>query len=39
HYAWDSLQAKEGDEIQLSHPKPLESLSFVHAKIYGNELS
>ncbi|HAU1639079.1 TPA: thymidine phosphorylase family protein [Legionella pneumophila] len=39
HYAWDSLSAKEGDEIQLSHPKPLESLSYVHTKIYGNELS
>ncbi|HAT8651878.1 TPA: thymidine phosphorylase family protein [Legionella pneumophila] len=39
NYAWDSLKAKEGDEIQLSHPKPLESLSFVHTKIYGNELS
>lgn len=39
HYAWDSLNAKEGDEIQLSHPKPLESLSYVHTKIYGNELS
>lgn len=38
-YAWDSLNAKEDDEIHLSHPKPLESLSFVHAKIYGNELS
>lgn len=39
HYAWDSLHAQEGDEIHLSHPKPLESLSFVHRKIYGNELS
>ncbi|MFO9313278.1 thymidine phosphorylase, partial [Legionella pneumophila serogroup 1] len=39
HYAWDSLNAKEGDEIQLSHPKPLESLSYVHTKIYGKELS
>lgn len=37
-YAWNYLQAKDGDEIHLAHPKPLESLSFVHAKIYGNEL-
>ncbi|HAT8593512.1 TPA: thymidine phosphorylase family protein [Legionella pneumophila] len=39
NYAWNSLKAKEGDEIQLSHPKPLKSLSYVHTKIYGNELS
>lgn len=38
-YAWESLHAKEGDEIQVSHPKPLESLSYVHTKIYGKELS
>lgn len=39
NYAWDSLNAQEGDEILLFHPKPLESLSYVHTKIYGNELS
>jgi thymidine phosphorylase len=38
-YAWDCLQAKEGDEVHLSHPKPLESLSFIHSKIYGHEFS
>lgn len=37
-YAWNYLQAKDGDEIHLAHPKPLESLSYVHAKIYGDEL-
>jgi thymidine phosphorylase len=39
NYAWKSLHAKEGDEIHLSHPKPLESLSFIHSKIYGNTLT
>ncbi|HHU0079798.1 TPA: thymidine phosphorylase family protein [Legionella pneumophila] len=39
NYAWDFLNAQEGDAIYLSHPKPLESLSYVHTKIYGKELS
>lgn len=38
-YAWETLHAAEGDEIRLSHPAPLESLSFIHSKIYGNSLS
>lgn len=38
-YAWQLLRAKEGDEIQLSHPKQLHSLSLVRKKIYGHELS
>ena len=37
-YAWDLLEAKEGDKIKLSHPKPLSSLSYLRSKIYGNEL-
>ncbi len=37
-YAWDTLQAKEGDRILISHPKPLDSLSYIRSKIYGNEL-
>src|SRR3990167_2393080 len=37
-YAWNYLHASDGDEIHLAHSKPLESLSFVHAKIYGNVL-
>lgn len=37
-YAWNLLQAKEGDEVHLSHPSPLQSLSFVRSKIYGNTL-
>lgn len=37
-YAWQLLNAREGDTIQLSHPRPLQSLGFVRAKIYGNSL-
>ncbi len=32
------LGVKEGDEIHISHLKPIESLSKVRAKIYGKEL-
>lgn len=39
NYAWDLLKAEEDDEIYLSHPKPLESLSYIRAKVYGNELN
>jgi len=38
-YAWKLLGAKEGDTLGLVHPKPLQSLSFVRAKVYGQELS
>lgn len=38
-YAWQLLGASEGDEIYLSHPKPLISLSYVRSKIYGNLLT
>ncbi len=37
-YAWELLSAKEGDQISVSHPKPLESLSYIRSKIFGNEL-
>lgn len=37
-YAWQLLQAKEGDVVHLSHPKPLQSLSFVRSKVYGHTL-
>lgn len=39
NYAWELLAVKEGDEIQLSHPKPLESVNYIRAKIGGDELS
>ncbi|KTD72796.1 thymidine phosphorylase family protein [Legionella tucsonensis] len=38
-YAWKLLNASEGDVIKLSHPKPLQSLSFVRSKIYGHKLN
>ncbi|MFI4936924.1 MAG: thymidine phosphorylase family protein [Candidatus Berkiellales bacterium] len=38
-FAWKVLQAKVGDEIVLTHPKPLASLKYVRAKIYGRSLS
>lgn len=37
-YAWRLLEAKEGEEVTLSHPKPLHSLSYIRSKIYGNVL-
>lgn len=36
--AWTRLGVSDGDEVGVSHPKPLNSLSGVRAKIYGNEL-
>lgn len=39
NYAWELLDAKENEEVFLSHPKPLQSLSLVRAKVYGNELA
>lgn len=37
-YAWNLLDAKEGEVIHLSHPHPLQSLSFVRSKVYGHAL-
>lgn len=37
-YAWRLLDAGEGEEVTLSHPKPLHSLSYIRSKIYGNVL-
>ena len=37
--AWARLGANDGDAVEVSHPRPLESLSGVRAKIYGNELN
>lgn len=36
--AWKALGAHEGDEVTLSHPRPLSSLSFIRKKIYGHAL-
>lgn len=37
--AWKRLDLKDGDTIAISHPDPLESLSHVRSRIYGNGLS
>jgi thymidine phosphorylase len=37
-YAWHFLNAQVGDEVNVSHPPPLDSLSYIRSKIYGNEL-
>lgn len=37
-YAWMELAAQEGDIITVSHPPTLQSLKYVHSKIYGTSL-
>jgi thymidine phosphorylase len=37
--AWNRLDLKDGDTVAISHPDPLESLSHVRSRIYGNGLS
>jgi thymidine phosphorylase len=37
--AWGRLGLHDGDTITVSHPDPVESLSHVRSRIYGNELS
>ena len=36
--AWIRLGVQDGDNIIASHPDPLESLSHVRGRIYGNQL-
>ena len=36
--AWHRLGARDGEEVTLSHPHPIESLSYVRAKAYGSRL-
>lgn len=38
-YAQNLLKIQPGNEMHLSHPMPLQSLSFVRSKVYGNTLS
>nr|WP_245585090.1 thymidine phosphorylase [Solimonas flava] len=33
--AWAALGAREGDEVEISHPEPIESFAFVRGKVYG----
>lgn len=37
-YAFEQLNAQVGDEIRISHPKPLTSLNYIRAKIFGKTL-
>lgn len=37
--AWFQLGARDGDIIEVMHPEPIESESFVRAKAYGARLS
>lgn len=36
--AWQRLNLKTDDNIWLSHPRPVQSLSHVRAKVYGHTL-
>ncbi|NKI33836.1 thymidine phosphorylase family protein [Wenzhouxiangella sp. XN79A] len=36
--AWRALQVRDGQQIHVSHPKPLESISSVRGKVYGRAL-
>jgi len=36
--AWQALGGREGAEITLAHPEPLESLGYVRAKVHGKSL-
>ena len=36
---WHRLGAPDGAEVRISHPRPLESMSFVRAKVYGHRLN
>lgn len=37
--AWRQLEAKENETVYLSHPEPVDSLTYVRSKIYGHTLS
>ncbi len=37
--AWQRLQLKTDDSVWLSHPRPVQSLSHVRAKVYGHSLN
>jgi thymidine phosphorylase len=37
--AWKKLACEEGASVRFSHPRPVESLSDVRAKIYGHRIS
>jgi thymidine phosphorylase len=35
--AWTRLGLSDGDSIVISHPDPLESLSYIRSRVYGND--
>ena len=35
---WHRLGVSDGAEVQVRHPPPLDSMSFVRAKVYGHRL-
>jgi thymidine phosphorylase len=37
--AWFRLGLRDGDSITVTHPEPLDSLSFVRSRIYGHDLT
>lgn len=37
--AWKKLGVKEGDSISIAHLHPVESMSLVRSKVYGNRLN
>jgi thymidine phosphorylase len=37
--AWHRLALRAGDLLSVSHPKPLDSMSLIRAKIFGSDLS
>ncbi len=37
--AWRLLGGREGDDVTVRHPPPLESLGHVRAKVYGRRLT
>lgn len=37
--AWAMLACHEGESLKVTHPRPLESFSFVRAKLYGKRLT
>ena len=37
--AFNSLNAKEGEYVNITHLEPIQSLSYVRAKIYGNRIN
>jgi thymidine phosphorylase len=37
--AWERLGLKGGESIWISHPRPVQSLSYVRSKVYGHRIN